>query len=43
MIIGRCGLADGWNGMVGLGTKVNTVLPSMLASKWPEAAPERVP
>jgi hypothetical protein len=33
MIIGRCGLAGGWNGMVGLRTNVNTVLPSMLASK----------
>ena len=33
MIIGMCGFSGGRNGMVGLRTNVNTVLPSMLASR----------
>ncbi len=33
MIIGTCGFSGGRNGIVGLRTKVKTVLPSMLASR----------
>src|SRR5215211_7256542 len=43
MIIGRCGLAGGRNGMVGLRTKVNWVLFSMLLARWLEATPLKYP
>ena len=43
MIIGVCGLAGGRNGMVGLRTKVNCVLPSMLVARWLEATPLKYP
>ena len=43
MIIGVCGLAGGRNGMVGLRTKVNCVLFSMLLPRWLEATPLKYP
>ena len=43
MIIGTCGLAGAWNGIVGLRMKVKTVLPSMPDSRCPEATPLKVP
>jgi hypothetical protein len=43
MIIGRCGFSGGRNGMVGLRTKVNCVLFSMLLARWLEATPLKYP
>src|SRR5215211_3243839 len=43
MIIGTCGLAGGRNGMVGLRTNVNWVLPSTLLARWLEATPLKYP